>query len=161
MTLWLPPREANRLQGERQRYVAGLLQQRELHAEVERWNGILKEIDPALELVRAPENATHAALKPGYWHVIRHDSGEMPPGVVVHEGPNGEYLDPDSSLLERLRAGDMWSNRSMKAVSDRDRKAQAAAERAREREREERIDEVMDRAKAAWNPGTLIPKDIP
>ena len=119
MTLWLPPREANRLQGERQRYVAGLLQQRELHAEVERWNGILKEIDPALELVRAPENATHAALKPGYWHVIRHDSGEMPPGVVVHEGPNGEYLDPDSSLLERLRAGDMWSNRSMKEIAAR------------------------------------------
>jgi hypothetical protein len=160
MSLWIPPAEAERMLEQRQRYAAGLLQQRELHSEIAEWNRTLKEIDPHLEIVKAPDNAHHSALKPGYWHIIRHGEGEMPPAVLVHEGPEGEYRDPDSSLLERLRKGDMWSSRSMKAETERERKAQRAAERAREREREERVEELYERARHHFIPKIAVPKDI-
>ncbi len=161
MGLWLPQSEVARAQDERRRYIAGLVQQRELHGQIAEWNRIVKEIDPALEVIKAPENATHPSLKPGYWHVIRHGGSEAPPAIIPHEGPDGEYRDLDSSLLERLRKGDMWSARSMKAMTDRNKKAQRAAERARETERERRVDEVFDRYKAKFNPGVLIKNGIP
>lgn len=145
---------------ERNHYIAGLLTQRELHSKIAEWNKILKDIDSALELIKAPENAHHPALRPGYWHVIRHSGGEVPPAVLVHEGPEGEYMEPDSSLLERLRKGDMWSNRSLKAETERNRKAQRAAEKQRELEREERVEELLDRARYHNVPKISVPKAI-
>lgn len=144
---------------ERDRYFAGLVEQTDLHRTLEEWNRLLGEIDERLMLVKADENSHHPALKAGYYHVIR-DNGHAPPSVIVHEGPDGEFLEPNSSLLERLRAGDMWSDRSLKELERKKRKLQRAAEKRREREKEDRIEEVLDRAKAAWNPGVRIPKAI-
>lgn len=108
------------------------------------WNRELKRIDPRLQLVRAHEKTTLPGLKPGYFHAIR-DNGADPPSIHIHEGPNGEYRDPDSGLLEDLAKGDMWNTRSRREAEKRASEAKAAAQRQRERERELRVDEIHER----------------
>ena len=145
MTLWVPPKVAKDLLGARQEQAAALAQQVELHKTFDEWNRELRAIDKNLQLVKAPPGANYPGLKPGYWHVVR-DCGDAPPRIIVHEDPEtGEYRDPDSSLLERLRKGDMWSNRSMYEASQHDKRLQEAAERRRAQERHDRVEEVMER----------------
>lgn len=159
MALWVPPSVTAEMMEERRAHTAEALRQLELRNELRDWNRQLKEIDSRLELVKAREDTTFPGLKPGYYHVVRHNEGAAP-SFIVHEGPNGEFREPDSGLFERLRRGDMWNDRAMRDASERDRKLQAAAERQRAREREERVEELMDRAKAAWNPGVRVTRDI-
>ena len=144
MALWVPPSEQARQLDDRRRYIASVVEQRQFHAQIKGWNEKLQAIDPKLELVKAPDNAKHPALRPGFWHVLRHAGSEVPPAIMVHEGPDGEYREPDSGMLEALRKGDMWSERSQKAMRERGKKAARAAELEEQREKEERVDRVMD-----------------
>jgi hypothetical protein len=144
---------------DRREYAAGLHAQAELAGELRKWNRLLQEIDPHLQLIKAPENSHHPSLRSGYYHIIRTPPDGIPM-IRVHEGDDGEFREPDSKMLEDLRAGDMWNDRAMREKSDRDRKLQAAAERRRAQEQQDRVEELMDRVKAAWNPGTLITKDL-
>jgi hypothetical protein len=119
------------------------------------WNRVLKQIDPDLQLVKAKENANTPGLKPGYYHVLRRNPLGSPT-VLVHEGPDGEFLDPDSSLLEMLRRGDLWSDEALRDREARLRELERQRDRRRELERQERRDEVEDRLKAANNPGVSM-----
>lgn len=123
------------------------------------WNQKLKRIDPALQLVRAASNATLPGLKPGYYHVVR-DNGHHPPTILVHEGENGEWLEPNSYLLEQLEKGDMWNSRSAKENEKRAKAARLEAESERARERAERQEELKDRIKHSLSPGVRMPKGI-
>lgn len=143
--IWTPDSAALDLRAER----AALLR-----AQVDRYretfrhfNQKLKEIDPNLELVRASEDATAPGLKPGYWCVVRHVPGGQPL-VIVHQGPNGEYREPDSGLFEELRRGDMWNDRARKDREKAERKARQAREREEEREVADRVDEMTERLRS-------------
>lgn len=124
------------------------------------WNDKLKRIDPALQLVRAASNATMPGLRPGYYHVIR-DNGNEPPTIIVHEGAEGEWLGPNSYMLERLEKGDMWNTRSVRESE----KVAAAAKREADAERalevEDRREELKSRIKHAISPGTRFKNGIP
>lgn len=123
------------------------------------WNKRLREIDPYLQLVKARENTTLPGLKPAYYHVIRHNPG-APPSILVVEGPNGEFREPDSGLLEQLRRDDLWSDRSIAERERRERERERAEQHAKEHERSERVDEIHDRLKAKASPGVRVPKKI-
>lgn len=117
---------------------------------VDDFNRELRAIDPALKLVWAPDplpvDAVGSGARPGRWHVMRHNPGTVPSFLCIED--NGEYVDPDSRVFDRLRRMDWWN-----AEVNRDRRrVQADLERARgKREAEElkQMDEqVIERYKA-------------
>jgi hypothetical protein len=118
----------------------------------EEWNRILYQVDAELRLVRAQESASAPGIVPGYYHVLRrNDLG--PPTPIPVQGPDGEYREPGSWLLDQLAESDLWNGRSQK---DRERAYQELTRqkaRRKERETEERRDEIKERWKAASNPG--------
>lgn len=147
------------MEQERRQNTAELMRHLDLKGQIDHWNRLLREIDPDLQLVKAMESTTFPGLKPGYFHVLRTPK-DAPPTLIAYETEDGEFLEPDSGLLERLRKGDMWSDRVQAAARERDRKLQRAAEREREREREERVDEVMDRLWHKQNLSVRIPRRV-
>jgi hypothetical protein len=152
--MWVPPAAQRELVEERRRYEAelALSSQREL---LDRWSAELQRLDPNLELIRASENATAIGLKPGYFHVMRR-SPTGPPELWPLEGPDGEFREPGSWLVEWLERSDMWNGRAMSERRKRELEAIRAKERAREREEEERVDELAQRWAAASRPQVLI-----
>lgn len=150
--LWLPPSERQRRIDRRAEYATSLLVGLAAKERFDDWNRELKQISPYLELVKAHSQARHPALRPGFWHVLYRPPAGVPT-ILVHEGPDGEYREPDSGLLEMLRRSDLWSDRSIRERERIDRMLEQSRQRRIEREREERIDEVRQRAKAAVNPG--------
>lgn len=154
--MWLPDGVTRELAEERTAYEAELAEQAvRLHDQLEHYNRALKQIDPYLELVLASDNATALGLRPGFFHVVRHNPG-APPELWPLETEDGGFREPDSSLFEDLARSDMWSNRSMKARQKAELDAQRAKERAREREQEDRATEVLERWTAASRPQVLI-----
>lgn len=144
--LFLPPGVSRELQQERLAHHARVAALTHYAAAMDDFNADLKQIDPYLELVKAKEQIEAGTpLKPGYWHVIRHNPG-APPSIMTIEGPDGEYIEPDSGVFRQLQE---WCDLQNPAVNHRRRKReqdiQAAQERRRAREREEADDEVMQR----------------
>src|SRR6266705_3618174 len=101
MSLFLPPRISRELLAERHQYQADLMAMTHMKDVMDSWNKDLKQIDPYLELIKARDDLSvqTAALKPGYWHIIRHNPG-APPSVTTWQGPNGEYREPDSGIYD-------------------------------------------------------------
>jgi hypothetical protein len=155
ISVWLPERVRREMLDVRRRHERMVLEGLELHQRLKEWNRELKQIDPYLELVRAREGAAAPGLKPGYYHVLRHNP-DAPPTLIVVEGPNGEFREPDSGLFDMLREADLWSD----AAADERRRRGEALERARDRqrarEREERKEEFLMRFKALESPGVSM-----
>lgn len=143
----------------RRQHAADLLRHLEVKGTLDLWNRELKEIDPYLQLVKAREDTTMPGLRPGYWHVLRHVPGG-PPSVIVYEGPNGEFREPDSGLFEELRRGDMWSDRAKWERDRLQRKLDQAEQHRKERERKDINEEIRDRIKSAWNTSIRVPRSI-
>jgi hypothetical protein len=154
-SLWIPPGEANRVMEQRRVDEARLLQNVEQTERFRFWNRELKQIDPYVEIIKAPENATYPGLKPGYYHILRRPPAGIPT-LIAHEGPNGEFRDLDSGVFKTLRDGDMWNAERERDRKKRIREAEKAQERAEEREREDRIEEVMDRYNARFRPSVSM-----
>lgn len=144
MSLWVPPALAAKNAELSRQAAAEYLHHVELHDQLRRWNRELKRIDPYLQLVKAREDSSLPGLKPGYFHVLRHNP-TGPPSLIVHQGPNGEFREPDSGLFEELRKGDMWSERSMRERKAKERELARAEAAEKEREAEERRQEIAER----------------
>lgn len=157
MTLILPAGVSQRMQQERQLRAAALRASVELHDKLAHWNKQLREIDRDLQLVKAREDTEHPDLKPGYYHLLRHTPG-APPTVIIHQGPNGEFREPDSALFEELKKADMWSDRA-NAERRRVKKAVKLAEqRARAAEAEERRENIKDLYRHRYITKAAFPK---
>lgn len=102
----------------------------------------LKKIDPDLELVKASNTANVAGLRPGYFHVLRKG---MPCTLLVLEGPNGEFREPDSTLFDFVHQQDLWNDRAQGINKERQRKLHEARERQTDRERQARVEEANER----------------
>lgn len=159
MSIWIPPAAAAKQREAAQQFTQQLISQADAVGRIQHFNKELKKIDPYVEVVKADDNATHPALKRGYWHIVRRPPVGMP-AIVVHEGPDGEFRDLDSGILQTLRDGDMWSSERQRDRERMARKAEKAKEREEERERETRIDEIMDRLKVKASPGVRIPRAL-
>lgn len=148
--LFLPPGVSRELQQERLAHHARVVALTHYSDVMDDFNRDLKAIDPYLQLVKAKETIeVGTPLKPGYWHIIRHNPG-APPSVMTIEGLDGEYVEPSSGVFRQLLE---WCDLQNPAVGHRRReRAEAArdAERKRlAREREEADDEAMQRLLAA------------
>lgn len=143
--MWLPPRVSAQLESERAAHYARVERLTDTLDTMEHFNRALREIDPYLQLVRAKlviEAGT--PLKPGYWHLVRHNPG-APPSITTIEGPDGEYVEPNSSIFEMLRKQDLQNPRAVRERRRFDEAARVAAEREEARERERVNAEVMER----------------
>lgn len=152
MSLWTPPQDRARQPA----INAALL--RSVNAVVEHmryWNDKLKKIDADLQLVKARDNADAPGMRPGHFHVLRLRD-DAPPLVHVIEGPDGEFREPDSGVLQDLARGDMWSDRSRAEHKRRVKAAKTEADRERGREREDRREELYDRLKTATTTSIFV-----
>src|SRR5688572_18024936 len=150
---WIPDSTARQYKDMRGQYGAELGAMLESGSAVtEEWNRVLYQIDPDLRLVRAKENADHPGLTPGLYDVLRRNPLGAPTLCSV-SGPNGEFNDPDSSLLDALRRMDLWNGRAQRDQARANEELDRQKARQKEREREERQDEIAERWKAASNPG--------
>lgn len=123
------------------------------------WNRELRDIDPDLRLMQAKLGTDVADVTPGFYHLVRLNR-RPPPWVQAITGPDGGFVEPNSALLNMLRAADLQSKR---AVADRirhDERKRVDAERQREREAEQLRDESHDRANAAWRTQVLVSPDV-
>lgn len=134
----------------RREATAEMMQMVYLKGVMDDFNKELKQIDPYLELALASEKVLAGnPLKPGYWHIIRHNPG-APPSVMTIEGPNGEYVEPTSEVFRMLKEdNDMWNPASMHRKRKREEELERAKERRKERERRDRQQEIQERWDAA------------
>lgn len=147
--LWVPPVAQRELVERRMEYQANMIHMLQMKHTMDEFNKQLQEIDPYLQLVKAEETvAAGNPLKPGYWHVVRHNPG-APPSVMTIEGENGEYIEPTSRVFELLQKNDMWNSNSLKEENRKRRALQEAENRQRERDREARQEEMLERYLAA------------
>lgn len=149
--IWVPQQTNKRLLDERRQFAAELAQMMYVKGVMDEFNKELREIDPYLELVQAKEKIKAGnPLKPGYWHIVRHNPG-APPTVMTIEGENGEYVEPNAEVFRRLKEdNDMWNVESAHRRRKREEKLELAKERRKDRERKERQEEIMER----WNAAT-------
>lgn len=149
-TLFLPPGVTRELQQERIAHYARVTALTHYSEVMDDFNRDLKQIDPYLELVKAKETIDAGTpLKPGHWHIIRHNPG-APPSIMTIEGPDGEYIEPDSAVFRQLLE---WCDLQNPAVGHRRRERaeelRQAEQRRLAREREDADDEAMERYRAA------------
>jgi len=110
--------------------------------EVEHWEAELKRIDPSLSLVVAKPGSEDVQLMPARWHVRK----EVPAGPDEYwplVGPNDEYREPGSWMLEEFKAADLYDPRVHRDKKEAKRKLREARVRAKELEREQRADEML------------------
>lgn len=160
--LWTPPTESKEVRSTVADYTASVDRMVDrMHSVISSFTADLKKMDPDMELIFAPPNAEADGLVPGRFHVMRRDRFGGPPLLIPIQGPNGEFVEPDSGLFEYLRKCDLWNGR---ARADRDRakdEAVRAAERRREREREERHEELRERWRAATETSISMNRSSP
>ena len=150
---WIPDSTARQYQDLRQQYGAELGAMLESGSAVtEEWNRVLYQIDPDLRLVKATEHAHFPGLTAGLYHVLRRNPLGAPTLLAV-SGPNGEFKEPDSSLLDALRKQDLWNDRVSRDRSRALEELDRQKARRMQFEKEERQDEIAERWKAASNPG--------
>lgn len=147
--LWVPPAASRDLVQRRLEYQAQMFGMVQMKHEMDFFNPLLQEIDPYLQLVKAEDKVKAGnPLRPGFWHVIRHNPG-APPSVITIEGEDGEYIEPTSRIFEMLQKMDMWNSNSLKEENRKRKQLQKAEDRAKERDRQSRQEEMIERYKAA------------
>lgn len=130
---------------------------------LDHWNPELEKIDRNMRLMQASPGAVCAGVKAGYYHLIRlRDPAEGTfMWVQPLMGPSGEFVEPNSTMLNALREADLQNAR---VVADRRR---ADERRAREQEHDAeaaldaRLEEGMARYKAATRTQILTSLDVP
>jgi hypothetical protein len=160
MAIWLPPKAIREHVEERRAYEQELLAKVEVNSSMDHWNRELRAIDEHLQLIFAPESAHVAGITPGRYHVLRTAPG-VPPSLFAVTGPNGEFVEPTSQMLEKLRESDLWNEVAGRERAKKERLMAEAKERARVREREDIAEEFRDRFKAKENPGVSFAKTGP
>jgi hypothetical protein len=166
VSLFLPPRVAAELQQESQRHAAEVMGSLEVGATIEKWDRMLREIDPRLTMMKAKDWVkTGTSLKPGHWHLIRDNSDKAaPPSVMPISGPNGEYVHPDDcvdAIFARLRQNDLQRPGALREIREQEERIRQAHEKAREVEREERQQEILERFQAGTRTFVSMDRSTP
>lgn len=130
---------------------------------LDHWNRELKQIDRNLRLMQAHERAECAGVIPGYYHLVRlrEPSRDEMLLVVPLRGPNNEFVELTGDMLEALRLCDLQNDQALEAQRVAIARQEASAARAAENEEEERLDEGVERFKAASRTQILTSSDVP
>lgn len=109
----------------------------------------LKQIDPYLELVfvgdRSPD---YPGITPGRWHV-RRSPEDGPDSYWAVNGPDGEYVEPSSKLIEDMKAADLWRQGALQELYDRKARAETKKKREQALASEQRVDVMAESLRAA------------
>jgi hypothetical protein len=125
------------------------------------WEPELKRLDPYLRLGRARPMAYEPGftVRPGFYHWVR-DNPTAAMTVSVIDGPDGEFVEPDSGLLAALKRNDLQNPEVYRAVIGQRAVREAEEERERELELERANSEVLElylaktRAQVSMNTGS-------
>lgn len=156
--LWLPPgaqrdsevaRETRLIQAQVERVARSL----------EHWNRELATIDPYLSVVLAKPETTVDGLRGGYYHLVRQQPGS-PAYIKPIEGPNGEWRDLDSSILDIALEDDLWNDRTQRMRREQNEKREAARQRERDRNAQARAAEFNERWHARNTVSIQVPKGV-
>lgn len=161
MSLWMPPRVQRELAQERSEYEALIAILTECDDVPDLLNRRVSEIDPNLAVVKAkPTVPWGVPLKPGYFHLVRRNE-TAPVSVTVIEGPDGEYIEPGSKMLDLIRSRDLWNPQVRADLAAAEEERKRAAQRELERDREEINEEVLERFKAGTQASVSMNQDTP
>lgn len=158
--LWVPPSVSREHREQTERHKAEVIEAAMRDATCDWWDRELQKLDPALTLIKAHPDAEVPGLKPGYWHIVR-DCTPAPPALLPLVGDDGEYVEPTSRIFDLLRAGDLQNPR---AIEDRRRKDEINERRKQAEEQqghEDRVEEMMDRWRAATQTRVSMNQDTP
>lgn len=160
--MWVPPSVSRELVEDRIEYSTKLRDLLYLEGGIlDDWNRELRKIDPYLRLGQAVEKVPVGfPLKPGYFHIIRLNP-DAPPTTNTLEGPNGEFVQPSLGMLERLKASDLQNAAVMRARKAAEQAQEAAKEKEKQGDRELRVEEGVERYKAATRTQVLTSEDVP
>lgn len=125
------------------------------------WNPILRDLDPALRLIR-PMGNPPADMERNRWHIgrIANVNGEIVECYIPIQGPAGEFREMDEAMLDALKRMDAHSERNQRLWrEDVGRRASARA-REKERQRDDRITSMAERIYSKENASVRIPRDI-
>lgn len=112
------------------------------------WDRELQRLDPRLSLVWVNENATSPGLVPGRWH-IRRENEQTADSFIPVVGPEDEYRDMGSDVLERLKAADRWNDAVERERKRRAERAKRRAAHDRELRAEQRRDVMAETIRVA------------
>ena len=104
-----------------------------------RFNLLLKEIDPYLELVFAHDDADVPGVIPSRWHVCRHNPDTMDTYMPITT-PTGGYREPAEDILDALRRRDLWNGQAAQEILAERLKKDEEAERAQRLGQEQAMD---------------------
>lgn len=165
--MWLPPGVTQEMFKERQRREGEAMQALDPAGQqewVERFNRELKAIDPYLKLLwcpdPAPVDAVACGAQPGRWHVMRHNPG-APISLLPITGPDGQYVEPNSAVFEKLRASDWWSPEVMRERKRVKEELERAKERREAQERAAFDQEMLERWQAVSRAQISMSRDQP
>lgn len=127
----------------------------ERHGALRWFDDALKEFDPLMELVRAPEGSTDPDLIPGYWHIRRRNPIGLHTYIAI-TGPEGEFTEPHSGVIEQLRKMDLQRKGAWEELMQKLDDEEAASRRKVQETRDDLKEEFADRYKAYANPGVLF-----
>lgn len=117
-----------------------------------RWfDAQLRELDPNLSLVKASESAVDRDLTPGYWHIRRSNPIGLDTYMRV-TGPNGEFMEPHSGVLDRLRQADLQRSGGWEELLAKVEREENESRRRQDAVRAEIREEFLERYKAKANP---------
>lgn len=161
MGLWTPPSVSRDLAAEAEQDAASVRLAAALRGQLDWWNRELKLIDQRLEMVWFDEGVDIVGVVPNRYHVIRWNDAPAPPSLIPVVGPEGEFVEPNSALFDKLRAGDMWNGEARREQEKRQRRAEDARNRQMAREAEERQAEILERWIAATRTQVSMSSDTP
>jgi hypothetical protein len=128
----------------------------ERHGALRWFDQQLKQIDPALDLVRAAPHASAPGMVPDFWHVRRRNGPGVIDSYIAITGDDGGFVEPASWWLERFRADDAWTNGGWDAMKKRWDAREASRARDKENRRVARVEEIAGRIKAIDSPGVSM-----
>lgn len=159
--LFLPPKVHASLLEERRQFAADLFNVTYVDDTCVRWNRELRRLDERLSMRRAYDTPVLGMpLEPGLYHLIR-DCENAPPSVTPVRGPDGGFTEPPGGLLEQLKGMDMQNPNVVRMRARIQALEAERVERHKEELREERIDETLERWKAASETRVSFNPDAP
>lgn len=157
MNLWLPPT----MDDEAYRQAADAMAARFI-TDRHPLGAKLREIDPHLDLVRVTDREPNPpfGMRPGLWHLHRKNP-DSPDSYVPIQGPDGEYVEPVSELVDWVKKQDAWDRRVQAANEQARSFEKARRQSARDEIRGEARDELETRIKVFENgPGVRVKRQV-
>lgn len=122
----------------------------------------LKQLDPRIEVdfidpeaVRVPVSERAPGLVPARWHIIVRTAPGLDDHYFPIVGPNLAYREPELSIVEEMKAKDLWKPGVFEDLVKKGERAAAERQRQELTESEARIEQTA----AAYRAAKRVPGD--